>query len=357
MRSAPTVVVTGVGGGGVGEQILKALRLSELDYEVVGTDVTALSKGLYEVDHAYIVPSANDPGYVDAVLRVCEKHDASVLLCGSEPELKAWSQHRDEVSARGIMMPINPPSVLDLCLDKLKTSSHLAGLGFRVPRWRAIRGLDDLALVDSLPAVLKPSTGGGGSVNLHIAQSTDDLQTLGRYLLEIYPEFIVQEYVGTPESEYTVGVLNTLEGAFVNSIALRRHLGTAISTRIRVRNHTGREELGDNLVISSGFSHGTLGKFPAVTATCEQVAAALGVTGPVNIQCRLVGEEVVIFEINPRFSGTTSLRAMVGYNEPDVLIRHHILGEPVEPRFPYREGTILRGLHEQLIPEVTVPRA
>ena len=34
-----------------------------------------------------------------------------------------------------------------------------------------------------------------------------------------------------------------------------------------------------------------------------------------------------MFEINPRFSGTTSLRAMVGYNEPDVLIRHHVLGE------------------------------
>jgi len=55
----------------------------------------------------------------------------------------------------------------------------------------------------------------------------------------------------------------------------------------------------------------------------------------VNVQCRLVDGEVVVFEINPRFSGTTSLRAMVGYNEPDVLFRHHVLGEPIEPHFPY----------------------
>ena len=59
--------------------------------------------------------------------------------------------------------------------------------------------------------------------------------------------------------------------------------------------------------------------------------------------------EIYVFEINPRFSGTTSLRAMVGYNEPDVLIRHHVLGEPVEPGFAYAEGTILRGLSETYV--------
>jgi carbamoyl-phosphate synthase large subunit len=40
---------------------------------------------------------------------------------------------------------------------------------------------------------------------------------------------------------------------------------------------------------------------------------------------------------------------MVGYNEPDVLIRHHALGEPVEPDFGYAEGTILRGLSETYV--------
>ena len=68
-----------------------------------------------------------------------------------------------------------------------------------------------------------------------------------------------------------------------------------------------------------------------------------------NIQCRLVGDKVYVFEINPRFSGTTSLRAMVGYNEPDLLVRKHILGEEIEKHFTYREGVILRSLKETLI--------
>ncbi len=39
------VLLTGVGGGGHGEQILKALRLGKLKYRVVGTDVSEISAG------------------------------------------------------------------------------------------------------------------------------------------------------------------------------------------------------------------------------------------------------------------------------------------------------------------------
>ena len=65
-----------------------------------------------------------------------------------------------------------------------------------------------------------------------------------------------------------------------------------------------------------------------------------------NIQCRFVGGRVKVFEINPRFSGTTSIRAMVGYNEPDVLMRKHIFGEDIPVDFEYEEAVILRSLSE-----------
>jgi carbamoyl-phosphate synthase large subunit len=37
---------------------------------------------------------------------------------------------------------------------------------------------------------------------------------------------------------------------------------------------------------------------------------------------------------------------MVGYNEPDLMIRKYLLNEEIEPHFAYKEGTILRGLDE-----------
>ena len=103
------------------------------------------------------------------------------------------------------------------------------------------------------------------------------------------------------------------------------------------------------MALSNGISQGEIGRFPAVTAECERIALALGSRGSINLQCRLVGDKVFVFEINPRFSGPTSLRAMVGYNEPDVLIRKHLLSESIQPRFEYGSGVILRGLTESLV--------
>ena len=155
--------------------------------------------------------------------------------------------------------------------------------------------------------------------------------------------------MGTPDEEYTVGVLHDMDGNFVNSIALRRLVQGQLHTRVRVPNRTGRKELGEELVISSGVSHGYVGEFPDVTGPCERIAAALGARGPLNVQCRLMDGEVRVFEINPRFSGTTSIRAMVGFNEPDLLLRHHLLGEELEVRFGYQSALVLRSLTEDIV--------
>ena len=37
---------------------------------------------------------------------------------------------------------------------------------------------------------------------------------------------------------------------------------------------------------------------------------------------------------------------MVGLNEPDLLLRKHIMFEEIETEFSYKEGTILRSLVE-----------
>ena len=70
-----TVVITGVGGGGVGEQVMKSLRLCGDRYRIVGTDMTEFSIGLYRADAKYILPPANDDGYIDKLLEICDKEE------------------------------------------------------------------------------------------------------------------------------------------------------------------------------------------------------------------------------------------------------------------------------------------
>lgn len=342
-------MVTGVGGGGLGEQIVKALKIASTPYKIIGSDIYPESSGLQCVDYPNIVPAASDPSYIESIIALCERYQAKAIFPGSEPELMVLSQNRDMIKKAGILMPINPHAVIEKCLDKAKTMSFLEENGYSHPRYIQITSLHQLKNINFFPVVLKPSKGAGGSANTFIAQSTKERDFFGKYLFELTGGFICQEYVGLPQNEYTVGVLLGLDGKLINSIAIRRNLNHRLSCHSKIPNRTNRKDLGSDLVISSGISQGEIGSFPSVTRLCEEIAVKLGCTSTVNIQCRLVNGKPCIFEINPRFSGTTSLRAMVGYNEPDIMIRRYILKEESVCGFSYRSGIILRGLNEFMI--------
>ncbi len=343
------VMVTGIGGGGCGEQILKALRMAKDQYTIIGADVSPTSIGLMEVDYPYILPPANDKRYLDELLSVCRKHNVKVIFNGSDPELKLVSKHRISIENEGIFLPINPANVLDTCMDKFKTMEFLKQNNFLFPETVQITSINDIEKINYLPLILKPSIGGGGSTNTYIAQTKDELEMFAQYLLNYSKSIIAQQYIGRPDSEYTIGVLVSMEGKLLNSIAVKRNILSGLSNRIKVKNVTGNPEFGPILAISSGISQGEIGKFPEVTKQAEEISSTLGCRGAVNIQCRLVDKKIYIFEINPRFSGTTSLRALVGYNEPDILIRNQIFGEKITPYFKYKSGMITRGLREKLV--------
>jgi carbamoyl-phosphate synthase large subunit len=346
--SERVVLITGVGGGGVGEQLLKALRLAPRPYCIVGTDTQHRSAGLSEVDVPVLLPSASDLAYVDAVVSVCQRLGVRAVFPGSEPELKVLLTARARLAQAGLVLMANTDEVVGIGLDKAQTVAFLEAHGFRSPRSLLVQTPAELAAVPFLPAILKPNTGGGGSANVFVAQTERELQLFGTYLLEMGQGLLAQEYVGSAEHEYTVGVLSDLNGQFLNSIAVRRNILTAFSSRSKVQNRTGNSAFGTHLVVSNGISQGEIGPFPEVTGVCERMAEALGSRGPLNIQCRFVDGKVLVFEINPRFSGTASLRALVGFNEPDLLYRRHVEGEAIGPRFSYRSGYIARGLREVL---------
>jgi carbamoyl-phosphate synthase large subunit len=332
------VLVTAISSYGL--QILKALNLANNGmYTIIGADIGDNCRYPNLVDQYVKLPLVSDPLYIDELLNACNQHDVKALFCGCEPELKTVSVNRSVFLNKGIFLPINSQRVLSTCMNKKKTFENLKALGFNVPDMYGTK----------FPMIVKPSTNSGGSSNTYIVQDKTELFGIMEYLglNRSIDDFLIQEYVGTPEEEYTVGVLMDMNGEYVNSIAVKRLLSTKLNVHTSVRNRTSRKELGEQLVISSGISHGYVGRFPVVTEQCKKIAMALGSVGPINIQCRLVDDVVRVFEINPRFSGTTYIRAMVGYNEPDVLIRKHIFGEHIDVNFEYNEKLILRDIVER----------
>jgi carbamoyl-phosphate synthase large subunit len=336
-----TVLVTGVGGGGVGRQVIKALRQNP-SYRIIGTDMTKVSMGLYEVDKPYIVPSAKDPKYVESLLDICEKEQATVLIPGSEPELQVISQNRQTFLEKGVTPLINTEKCISTCMDKWDTYGFLRFHGFNTPYSCLGRYHTPQVPSEMLPVVIKPTTSSGGSLNVYIAQDMDEVEFFTRYLRKQGLTPMVQQYVGSYDAEYTVGVLTDFDGSLIGSIAVKRQILSGLSNRTRLL--TREKKM---LVISSGISQGEVGDFPIVCGECEKIALALHSKGPLNLQCRTDGDKVYVFEINPRFSGTTYVRALVGYNEPDILIRK-LMGE-TGITVSYKKGMVVRGLEEKYI--------
>jgi carbamoyl-phosphate synthase large subunit len=288
---------------------------------------------------------------MDVLLNVCMRWDIQALFHGCEPELRCFAEQRDFIESKGIFLPINTTPLIRLCMDKAALNQRLDELGFAPPHYAVVFDPEALVEIDCFPVVVKPSVGGGGSANVYIAQTLRELLALAEYLGhgKTARGFVIQEYVGRPEDEFTVGVLHDLNGRFVDSIAVRRDLSGGLNVRMVVPNRTHRQDLGPRLVISSGVSQGRIGKYRQLTEQCREIAEALGSRGPLNMQCRFVDGKVRIFEINPRYSGTTSLRAMVGLNEPDLMIRHHLLGEQIPRDRDWPETVIERTLVEHIV--------
>jgi len=341
------VLVTGVGGRAVGHQILHALSYVKDAYRVVAADMDRFSFGLYGVERQYLIPAATAPDYREAIVRIVRKEGVSALLPGTEIELPVLTAAASELSDAGCTVIANPHPVVRRCQDKAELHRWLSENGAAGPRTVEARHWRDLIAEVGFPIVGKPRTGTGASRDVAILVDEAEVQ----WYLERIPggaeRAIFQEYVGDAESEYTVGVMVSRSGSVIDSIALHRRL-SGLSL--------GQERLvgGRRYAISTGYSQGYIVDHPEVRGQCEELALRVGARGPLNVQLRFVEGRIRVFEVHPRFSGTTSIRADVGFNEPDVLIRHFVLGEECG-RIPYRRDVAaIRALQAVIVPVSTM---
>jgi carbamoyl-phosphate synthase large subunit len=339
-----SVLVTGVGGSSVGHQILQALQLVGSRYRTVATDASDFSFGLFEADSAYVIPRAGSSHYLRAISEIVEREKVIAVLPGTEAELQVISENADRLSQRGCVAITNPSQVVKLCSNKGVLYHWLSEHGFRVPRTANAHGWRKLVAEVGLPLIGKPTEGAGASRNVEILASEEEIDAYVSQAEESEREVVLQEYVGSSTSEYTVGVLSTRAGKTIDSIVLHRNL-TGLSAG------TTRTLKDRSYSLSSGYSQGFVVQDRAIQDVCERLARQMGSCGPLNVQCRVSEkDEVTIFEVHARFSGTSSIRAMVGFNEPDLLIRNFVFGEDFH-RVEYQSDVAaIRAFRQVIVP-------
>lgn len=329
------VMIAGIGGASLGTEVCKSLLLAK-KYEIYGCDISNTAYGLYENGFSKTWLVSRDE-YISSVLDVCVKSGVSFLIPGGEQPMKLLGAASSVFEKEGIKLLSNSPEVISKFSDKNETFQFLSEIGIPVPMTVVINSVDDLAMI-GLPCIIKPSTGTGGSVGVFFAVSYDEAMVYADFLRRKGDIPIAQQYIDESEGEFTIGVLSTPSGNIVGSIALRRAFDAKLSVSYR----------GKNGLISSGYSQGYIDFFPELCFQAEEIAISVNSKGPLNIQGRVHNGILLPFEINPRFSASTYLRAMAGFNEIDQFINCFTTDDT--PQCPtIKPGWYLRSLTEQFI--------
>lgn len=244
----------------------------------------------------------------------------------------------EELKKNGITLLANHPDVIHDFSDKAKAFEILKEKGFPIPKTTRVRSSTDIEYV-SLPCIIKPATGSGGSVMVFFATDAEEALIYADYIKRLGSDPIAQEYIDENRGEFTIGVLSWPDGSIAGSIALKRSLDAKLSVAMRSRGG----------VISSGYSQGYIGDFADIRKQAEAIALAIGSRGPINVQGRINREGVLVpFEINPRFSASSYLRAMAGFNEVHLFLQR-IAHNAKDAHFHLREGWYLRSLTENYV--------
>ncbi|OGW82881.1 MAG: hypothetical protein A2Z83_05780 [Omnitrophica bacterium GWA2_52_8] len=331
MTSQIRVLVTGAGSG-VGQGIIKCLKISSLPLHLTVADISPLNPAFYRVDDACLIPRVEEPGALAKILSVLADKKIDVLLIGSEFELGFFSRHAAEIESKtGTKVMVSPLKAVQLSNDKYETYKFLAANQLPFPLTHLPADLEDAAVKAGeigYPCMIKPRCG-TSSRAVAIVQNEEELR-------RVYPKVtspVVQQLIMRPSkqlaAEYTCGLFKTTEGSLVGPFTARRAL-----------------KGGDSWIVE-------VDDFAFLKPVLTRIGEALDFKGPLNVQLMYDGKNAVAFEFNCRFSGTAPIRAHFGFNEPEMMIRNYFLKQKIG-NIKIKKGMAFRYMEEVMVEGVTV---
>lgn len=317
------ILILGVGGN-VSQGIIKALKNSELNMELIGACISPQSIGLYMCEKAYISPYANEEKFIDWLIDLCNQEAVDIVLTGVEENICAIQEQIEKFKSNTkAVFVASDYAKLMIGQDKFLTCEWLKENGCNYPEYCK---LEDKLEVEKLiskvgfPLVAKPRNG-KSSQGVYLIQSQEELDAIADA-----EEYVLEECVGTGEQEYTVGCYCDKQGRLQDVIIMHRKLQDG---------STAWAEVVEDAEIYQ---------------EAEKICKAFQPRGPLNIQLRLNAEgKPVCFELNVRFSGTTPMRAHFGYRDVEAMISEYVFNQPIESCFQVRPGIAVRYTNEMYI--------
>lgn len=316
-------ILTTASGGLVGQGVLRSLRknASYYNFKLITGDPDPNARGHLIGDYKVVLPMADDPEYIDKVLEVCKNEKINYIIIGSDTELMNFAVSKERFKKINTKVIVSDPTVIGIADDKYLTAEWLRQNGFPCPKTALLE--PEILMGDlSFPIIVKPKSGGRRSYGVLRANNFKELSDIWSKSKTIN---VAQEEL--QGDEFTAGVL-VVDGTVQAVCVLKR-------------------DLRDGNTFNAYHDDKTCDKFiPRLT----EIAKVLQPEGPCNFQFRVKDDEPVIFEINARFSGTTPIRYMFGFNEVEELLKLYEYGAKIEqPKL--KNGTVFRVTGDVLVEE------
>lgn len=315
------ILVTGAGAL-LGQGILRSLNYSENSYYVVSADPDVRSTGHALANKSFVIPHATEKSYIGKIKKIIEREEIDLVLIGTDVELPIFAKYKDELERQfPVRIVVSNEKAIEIANNKWLTAEFLRNNNFPYPISALTVSndqIENLKKSASYPYIAKP-VDGARSKGLKIINNDEELQEICSFKNNL----VVQEKIGDEEGEFTTGCL-VLAGKCVAVVSLIRDLRDGNTWRTYRYGNSSY----DNIIV--------------------EIAEKLGIEGPANFQYRIKEGKPVIFEINCRFSGTTPLRLMYGFNEVEALIEYYLEKKPVQ-KPELKEGTILRTFSDVFI--------
>ncbi|MCR5591996.1 MAG: ATP-grasp domain-containing protein [Lachnospiraceae bacterium] len=320
------ILITGTGSL-IGQAVIKSINKSGIADRVrlIGCDYFPDTVGSFWCESNHLLPdllkAEEEENWKAKIYEIVEKENIKVVFIGVDFELLYFADIKEDLYERfGCMVIVSDRKVIETGNDKYLTYQFLKENGINAP---------DTILLDEwnkeeifLPCIIKPRNG-ARSRGVELIKDTDTLRNRKDALSG--QGFIIQKAIGTMKSEYTCGILYW-NGKYADSIILRRTLKEGNTAFAEFCGNTEEK----------------------IVSYIRKIGDALTPFGSCNLQLRCDSEgDPYLFEINPRFSGTTYMRALFGYNEVEYVISR-ALGWDVPDLAP-KPGRIYRFYDERLV--------
>ncbi len=310
------------------------------DGKVFATDSSPYAPALQEAAVGFLVPSVDDPSYVDHLLTLCRDNNISLLVPLIDLELPLLSAQRERFSAMGTTLLISSSVVIDTCFDKWATAEFLEYNGIDGPDTYLTPADAEAALCCgelSLPFILKPRWG-SASIGIETIFDKEDItpayhmamKRLSRSILanaggeEAGGSLLFQEYLDG--QEYGLDVVNDLSGRYLYTF-VRRKLGM-------------RAGETDRAVALRSSELEALG---------ARIGSALGHIGTMDCDVLDCNGRLSVLEMNPRFGGGYPFTHVAGANLPAIIIAL-AKGEQPDPHlFSIKGDTVISKCERLLV--------